>query len=193
MRKVKLYIAISLNGKIAKPNGSVDWLESIPKPLDSDYGYSDFYNSIDTTIQGHNTYKQILGWGIEFPYKGKKNYVLTSDSSLKDNKDVKFISEDHMAFIDKLKQKKGNDIWLIGGSKANTALLNEELIDELYVFVMPIILDEGIDLFDSLLEDQRLELISSKSYSTGVVENPPFLELLLFRERIHLGSISGVR
>lgn len=170
MRKVKLYIAISLNGKIAKPDGSVDWLDAIPKPTDSDYGYSDFYNSVDTTIQGHNTYKQIVGWGIDFPYKGKKNYVLTSDASLKDNKDVKFISSDHMAFIENLKHKKGKDIWLIGGSKANTALLDDELIDELYVFMMPIILNDGIDLFNSLLKDQPLELISSKSYSTGVVE-----------------------
>lgn len=170
MRKVKLYIAMSLNGKIAKSNGSVDWLDAIPKPENSDYGYSDFYNSVDTTIQGHNTYKQIVGWGIEFPYKGKKNYVLTSDTSLKDNKDVKFIKEDHMNFIDKLKHKKGEDIWLIGGSKANTTLLDDDLIDELYVFVMPIILDDGIDLFDSLLQDKHLDLIGSKSYSTGAVE-----------------------
>ena len=57
MRKIKLYIAMSLNGKIAEKDGSVDWLyvkEGDEKP---DYGYSKFYNSIDTTIQGSNTYK----------------------------------------------------------------------------------------------------------------------------------------
>lgn len=170
MRKIKLYIAISLNGKIAKTNGSVDWLESIPQPADSDYGYSDFYNSIDTTIQGNNTYKQIVDWGIEFPYKGKKNYVLTSNVDLEDNDHVSFISKDHLNFIRDLKQQDGKDIWLIGGSKANTLLLDAKLIDVLYVFVMPIVLDDGINIFDTLLSDVALNLISSKTYSTGAVE-----------------------
>lgn len=170
MRKVKLYIAISLNGKIAKLDGSVDWLEAIPKPEDSDYGYNDFYDSVDSTIQGHNTYKQIIGWGIDFPYKGKKNYVLTSNTSLKDNKDVKFISEDHVDFVTKLKEQKGKDIWLIGGSRANKTLLDAQLIDELHIYVMPIILNTGKELFDVLLNDKSINLIRSRSYSTGVVE-----------------------
>jgi len=77
VRKIKLYIATSLNGKIASSDGNVDWLESIPNPEKTDYGYKAFYDSIDTTIQGYNTYNQILNWDIDFPYKGKKNYVLT--------------------------------------------------------------------------------------------------------------------
>lgn len=52
MRKIKLYIAISLNGKIAKANGDVEWLNSIPNPNKNDFGYSEFYHSVDTTIQG---------------------------------------------------------------------------------------------------------------------------------------------
>ena len=60
----------------------MDWLESIPNPDKSDYGYSEFYNSIDTTIQGFNTYDQIIKWGIEFPYADKKNYVLTRKTGL---------------------------------------------------------------------------------------------------------------
>jgi len=170
MKKVKLYIAMSMNGKIAKTDGSVEWLEAMPKPDGSDYGYNEFYNSIDTTIQGYSTYKQIVSWGIDFPYQGKKNYVLTSDPSLEDNQDVKFIASDHIKFIKRLKHQEGSDIWLIGGGKANAALLDAKLIDELYVFVMPIILNEGIDIFDVLKRDKSLQLRSSRSYSTGVVE-----------------------
>ena len=65
MRKIKLYIAISLNGKIAKANGDVEWLNSIPNPKKNDFGYSEFYKSIDTTIQGHSTYQKILSMGIQ--------------------------------------------------------------------------------------------------------------------------------
>lgn len=170
MRKTKLYIALSLNGKIAKLDGSVDWLESIPNPDKIDHGYSNFYNSIDTTIQGNNTYKQILSWGIDFPYSDKKNYVFTSNNKLVNTKYVDFVSENHIDFIKKLKKEKGKDIWIVGGGRLNTILLNENLIDEIQVFVMPIVLNDGIELFESIPKETKLKLIESKSYSTGAVE-----------------------
>lgn len=171
MRRVKLYIAISLNGYIADANGSVEWLEKLPNPDKLDYGYSDFYNSIDTTIQGNNTYQQIMSWGIDFPYAGKTNYVFTRKSGLKDTKDVRFISNDHADFVRKLKEQSGKDIWLIGGGQINTMLLNENLIDELIIFTMPIVLPKGIDIFESLLQHRHLELLSTESHSTGAIKS----------------------
>ena len=72
MRKVILYIASSLNGYISKPDGNVDWLDAIPNPKQYDYGYFDFYNSCDVTLQGNNTYKFILDGGYDFPYTTTK-------------------------------------------------------------------------------------------------------------------------
>ena len=141
MKKVILYIATSLNGFIAKTNGSVDWLENIPNPDDEDYGYRDFLNSIDTTIQGNNTYKQILNWGIEFPYIGKDNYVITSDNSLLKDENVTYISSNQIEFIRNLKDSTGKNIWLIGGGKVNSLLLNNGLIDEIHQFMMPIVIE----------------------------------------------------
>ncbi|MDQ4014848.1 MAG: hypothetical protein M3136_03695 [Thermoproteota archaeon] len=66
MRKIKLYIACSLDSYIASENGSIDWLFS-----DSDYGYARFYDSIDTILVGRKTYDQSLTFD-EYPYKGKK-------------------------------------------------------------------------------------------------------------------------
>jgi dihydrofolate reductase len=170
LRKIKLYIAISLNGKIAGTDGSVEWLENIPNPDKTDYGFLDFFNSVDTTIQGYNTYNQVIGWDIEFPYKGKKNYVFTKKQNVKNTEFVEFISENHAGFIKDLKEEEGGDIWLIGGSQANTLVLNSGLLDEIIVFVMPIILSVGIDLFDVFPKETQLKLIESKSYSSGVVE-----------------------
>ena len=170
MRKIKLYIAMSLNGKIAEKDGSVDWLyvkEGDEKP---DYGYSKFYNSIDTTIQGSSTYKQVESWGIDFPYPNKKNYVITRDKSLKDNKNVEFINTDHLEFIKDLKKQKGKDIWLIGGGLVNTMLLNECLIDELQIFVMPIILQDGIDLFQNFPNRTDLKQTETINHDSGAVE-----------------------
>jgi dihydrofolate reductase len=170
MRKIILYIATSLNGKIARKDGSVDWLESIPDSEQIDYGYPEFYDSIDTTIQGFNTYDKIIGWGIDFPYPDKENYVLTNKKGLADTEYVKFIASNHVDFILNLKKQKGKDIWLIGGGKTSTMMLNEQLIDEIQLFIMPIIIPGGIELFDLIPEEKQLNLKEIKSYSTGAVE-----------------------
>lgn len=169
MRKIKLYIAISLNGKIAKANGDVEWLNSIPNPNKNDFGYSEFYHSVDTTIQGYSTYQKILSMGIEFPYADKKNFVLTSKNKLVSTKYVEFIDENHIEFVNLLKKGEGKDIWLIGGGKTNTWFLDNNLIDQLIIFVMPIIINGGIDLFEFNPVQKLLNLTDTKKYSNGVV------------------------
>ena len=169
MRKIILYIATSLNGYIAKSDGSVDWLESIPSPNKDDYGYTQFYDSIDTTIQGYNTYKQIIDWGIEFPYKGKINYVLTRKQNIEDTEYVKFVKNDHIKFISDLNNQFRKNTWLIGGGQVNTTLLNANLIDEVHHFIMPIILDGGINIFEGLEVEKALKIIESKTYKSNVV------------------------
>lgn len=161
---------MSLNGKIARKGGEVDWLEAIPNPAQTDYGYEEFYKTIDTTIMGKKTYDQIMSWGIDFPYTGKKNYVFTSDTELKNTEHVSFVSENHLDLIHKIKKEEGKDIWLIGGGNLNSALIEENLIDEMIVFVMPIVLPNGIALFDTFFTDKSIQLKSTKSYSSGVVE-----------------------
>ncbi|MDE5420497.1 dihydrofolate reductase family protein [Labilibaculum sp. DW002] len=170
MRKVKLYIAMSLNGKIARKGGEVDWLEAIPNPAQTDYGYEAFYNSIDTTIMGKKTYDQIMSWGIDFPYAGKKNFVFTSQTDEKNTEHVRFLTENQVETIKTLKNQEGKDIWLIGGGKINSLLIEENLIDEIIIFVMPIILPNGIALFDTFLTDKAINLKATKSHSSGVVE-----------------------
>ena len=168
MRKVKLYIAISLDGKIAGPNDEVDWLDKLPNPDKLDYGYHEFYTSMDTTIMGRKTYDMIETFGGEFPYPNTVNYVVTRDEQLKDNENVKFINDDMMPFVLSLKEREGKDIWLVGGGQLNTSFWNAGLIDEVMVFVMPIVLGEGVDLFGQWPKTQELKLIDSEVYSTGV-------------------------
>jgi len=170
MRKIKLYIAISLNGKIAKEDGSVDWLESIPNPEKTGHGFDELYHSIDTTIQGYKTYELILNRGIEIPSADKKNYVLTRNQHLVNTEHVEFIKKGHIDFIKQLKKQEGKDIWLIGGGQINTLLFNENLIDEMQVFVMPIIISGGIELFEPSPNERMFKLVDTKSYSTGAVE-----------------------
>lgn len=158
---------MSLDGKIAGPDDDVKWLEELPNPEKSDYGYGDFYKSVDTTIMGNSTYKMIQKFGGKFPYPDTINYVVTRDASLKDNADVSF-TNDPVSLISELKSQEGADIWLIGGGQLNSVLWNEGLVDELHVYMMPIVLGEGISLFESLPKRAALKLLHSTSYSSGV-------------------------
>jgi dihydrofolate reductase len=170
MRKVILYIACSLNGKIAKSDGSVDWLNEISNPDKNDFGYSDFYNSVEVTIQGYRTYKQIESWGIEFPYKKTTNYVFTRNKFLLNNQNVRFISENHADFVRNLKNETGKNIWLVGGSQLNAFFLQENLLDEIRIFIMPVIVENGIDVTDELPNNVPLHIKYSKTHTNGVVE-----------------------
>lgn len=161
---------MSLNGKIADENGGVDWLDKIEHPENYDYGYQDFYHSIDTTIQGAATFRQITGWDIEFPYKDKKNYVFSRANDMESTAFAEVISENHIEFTKSLKNKEGKDIWLIGGGQINTLLLNEGLIDEMRIHVMPIVLTDGVDLFEGKPKQSMLQLIESKMNDNGVLE-----------------------
>ena len=170
MRKLTLFIAMSLNGKIARADGSVDWLDAVPNPEKTDYGYKEFLETVDTTIMGHTTYKQLVGWGIAFPYKDKTNFVITSDTSLSRDENVVFVSKDQVTFIRDLKQTSGKGIWLIGGGKVNTLLLNEDLIDEIRLFIMPVVIPGGIDIFQDHPVETMFKLTEQRVHLSGVVE-----------------------
>lgn len=169
MRKIKLYIAISLDGKIAGVEGEVDWLDQLPNPEQLDYGYFDFYANIDTVLMGNKTYQQVLGFDVPYPYPGMESYVFTQNTELKDDENVTYITKDIPQFLQTLKEKQGKDIWLIGGGEVNSLLIKSGLIDELWVHVMPIVLGAGIPLFAEGIEKTFLKLTDSKTYPTGVV------------------------
>jgi len=169
MKKIKLYIAISLDGKIAKPDGGIDWLDEF-NTEEEDYGYKDFMSTIDTTIMGNKTYKQVLEFGTDFPYRDKKNYVFTRDPELKEDQYVKYISNDHASFVRALREEAGADIWLIGGGKVNSFFLKNRFIDELIIFIIPCILGDGIPLFEPVEEEAGIDLIKMKQYKNGVTE-----------------------
>ena len=164
--KVILYIAMSLDGYIAKEDGSLDWLENTGDGAEA--GYLKFYNIIDTIIMGRKTYEQILTFG-EWGYKGKNTYVLTSDISRHaDNPSIEFRNDDIGDLTTELKQKSGSNIWLLGGAEAANAFLAQKLIDEYRIAVIPVILGSGIRLFTADVTE-NLDLACVTEYE-GIVE-----------------------
>ena len=166
MRKLKLYIAASLDGYIAGPNGQIDWLDA---GGDADYGYQEFYASIDTTLMGNSTYSVTLSVD-KFPYPDKANYVFTKSTLPRDTDHVQFVSGDITAFVRSLKEQPGKDIWLVGGGQINTVMLNAGLIDEMILTAFPLVLGEGVPLFAPGATRHCFRTLSCHSYETGVIQ-----------------------
>ncbi|PZM83866.1 MAG: dihydrofolate reductase [Candidatus Margulisiibacteriota bacterium] len=161
--KVILYIASSLDGYIARENGDVDWLYT-----DQDYGYLEFIDSIDIVIMGRVTYEQVLGFG-EFPYKQKRCFVFSPDAPGKrDN--VEFVNERVEDFITRIKPESHLNIWLIGGSNLLNQFVQYNLIDEYIVSVHPILLGNGIPLFEKRHKEIPLQFTKCISYSSGLAQ-----------------------
>ena len=150
MPRIKLYIATSLDGFIARENGNIDWLTKYENNPETDYGYSEFYASIGKVLMGRKTYEQVLGFG-EWPYREKKSYIFTRQKEpMRRENNVEFVSEDIGEFVRQLKGNTEEDIWLVGGSQIIKVFFEENLVQDLIVFVVPIILGSGILLFDRI-------------------------------------------
>jgi dihydrofolate reductase len=171
MRKVILYIAASLDNFIATTEGGVDWLNDPEFVLpDEDYGYTDLYRAIDTTLMGYNTYRFIVDQDVPFPYPEKKNYVFSRAHAHEDNEFVEFIQYDISGFVRELKQAEGAGIWLVGGGQINTWLLKDDLIDEVILTLVPITLGEGIPLFHGRSRAVKFGLRDCKHFESGLVQ-----------------------
>jgi dihydrofolate reductase len=164
MRKMILYIACSLDGYIARTDGSVDWLYT-----DADYGYSDFYISVDTVIMGRKTYQKILGAG-EFPYQGKECFVISRSRAGSRDRNVQYPTDDLKVFVGAKKAEAGKNIWLVGGGELTRELLQLQLIDEIMLYVHPLILGAGIPLFRGLPSARNLTLLGCQPHTNGLVE-----------------------
>jgi len=171
VRKVKLFIASSLDGYIARKDGSIDWLYT-----DGDYGFAQFYDSVDTILMGRRTYEKTLELAGEYPHKDKKNYVFSQKKSAGKRKEkekdhnVEIIA-DIIDFVKiQLLQSQGKYIWLIGGADIISIFLNAGMLDEIILSIHPIVLGKGIPLFRNLQRQMNLKLVNSIPYESGLVQ-----------------------
>jgi dihydrofolate reductase len=168
-RKLILYIACSVDGFIAKPNDDLSFLNRMQKEGE-DYGYANFVSKVDTVIVGRKTYEWVLTQIPEYPHSDKETFVITrTEKPSKEN--LHFYTGDITELVTELKQKEGKDIYCDGGAEIVNLLLKNSLFDELIISVVPVLLGEGTKLFADGRPEVNLELVTSKSYSTGMVQN----------------------
>ena len=169
MRKVILGLAVTLDGYIEGPNGEYDWCFT-----DQDYGLNEFFSRIDAVFMGRKSYETAQAYAeanngqLAPSMPPVKTYVF-SQTVKKTADDAVLISEDAMAEARKIKQQPGKDIWLYGGASLTDALMNEGLVDELWMSVHPLLLGSGKPLFRPQNNRTQLTLLESKTYETGLV------------------------
>jgi dihydrofolate reductase len=161
MRKIILNVAISLDGFIEGSNGEYDWCFT-----DQDYGMTEFLNRVDAIFFGRKSFEVLIKSGDINQFGPKTNYVFSK--SLPESHEAHIISENVEQEVAKIKQSTGKDIWLFGGAKLTSSLIEMGAVDEMMLAVHPILLGSGKPLFSL---DKRLitKLISSKTYDTGLV------------------------
>lgn len=170
MRKIKLYIAASIDGYIAYSDGGLDWLSEYPITAEYNYGYNDFYESIDSVIMGGKSYRDILNMDVIYPYKDKTSYVITRNTNSKISiENVQFLSDNIIETVSSLKKQDGKDIWLVGGGEIISMLLDQGLVDEMIITYIPKVLGDGIPLFPKIMNESKWQLLNSKSHNNGVV------------------------
>lgn len=170
MITIALYIATSLDGYIARKDGSVDWL-SIVETSETDYGYADFYQSIDALVMGRKTYQASLALGAgEWVYPGKPCYVFTRQHQPSEQSDVLFTSASPDRVVQEMETRGLQRVWLVGGAELLASFLKLQLIDEFILSIVPLVLGEGIPLFAPSNAEVSLTLVELQQYPGGLVQ-----------------------
>ncbi|MGE7602968.1 dihydrofolate reductase family protein [Peribacillus sp. NPDC097675] len=174
-RRIILDLAVTLDGFIEGKNGEVDWCI-----MDSEMGFINFLNQIDTILYGRKSYDL---WG-QYTSKiedtdnekeiwelvhSKEKYVFSRKQKSTDTKTI-FVNENIPEEVNKLKNKPGRDIWLYGGASLITNFINLGLVDEFRLSVHPVILGEGKPLFIDIKQRLNMKLINTRTFSSGVVQ-----------------------
>lgn len=168
MRPLICYIASSLDGYIAGPNDELDWLPPLNEGGE-DYGYAEFMKTVDTTLMGRRTYDVVEAMNEPALNPGKTNYVFSSRPASARYDNVRFVADEPVAFVKNLKEQPGSGIWLEGGGAILKLLLEAGLVDEVRLFIVPVLLGDGISLFQKMGEKRALKLIRSVAYPDGMV------------------------
>lgn len=165
MRKVTLFIAMSLNGYIADYQGKVDWLEGQGDDTENIDSYSEFVKEVDTVVMGWNTYNQIVTElsPDEWIYNELTTYVITHRECISSER-INFIDTDPVELVKRLRAENGKGIWICGGANVIQQLVNKNMIDCYYITVIPTILGTGIRLFKDIKKEIKLKLLKTQCY-----------------------------
>ena len=163
-RRVLLFIATSLDGYIAGPGGSLDWLFT-----DEDYGYDAFIEGVDTLAMGRHTFETVMNFG-EWPYPGLDTWVFSRMQNPPLDPRVRYTSAAPADWLDSVSREPGKNIWIVGGGELIRSFLDARLVDEVTVSVHPLVLGSGTPLFPPGSKRHKLRLLEQRRYDSGLAQ-----------------------
>ena len=167
MQRTIYYAAASVDGFLAKADGDVSWLDPFNSP---ELGYEAFLSRVGAVVLGRKTFEQAQRFG-PWPYPGRLGVVVTgrrSVAGLPDGVRTAALG-DLAAVIGALRARSAGLVWIVGGGETAGACLERGLIDELELYVVPVVLGGGIPLFGRGGGSVRsLEMLATRPFSNGV-------------------------
>jgi dihydrofolate reductase len=175
--RVTIHMAASLDGFIARKDGSVDWLETADEFAGGDTmdpgSVEAFLETIDCYVMGSRTYETALRFearGLGWPYGDTPTFVLTRRALPRTRDAVELYSGDLAQLVNGRLRPTFRSIWFVGGSTVCAECLRLELADEVRYSILPILIGAGIPFFDKLHGDTALHLAEVKAHRSGMVE-----------------------
>ncbi len=169
MGKVIVYIAASLDGFIATMDNDVSWLFPYSSGAE-DYGYAEFMNGVGTAVMGARTYEESL-LHPERLLRQVKNYVISKRTlPVAPGLDLEVWHGDPAELVARVRGESDKDIYVVGGGQIVSRFLADKLVDDIRIFVVPVLLAEGIPLFTGLGKEIELKLTGAIPYPSGIVE-----------------------
>ena len=174
--RVTIHMAASLDGFIARRDGSVDWLETSDRfdggEVMAPETVAAFLQTIDCYVMGSRTYETALNFearGLAWSYGDKPVFVLTSRELRKARSTVQFYAGDLQRLVEKELNPNYGSIWFVGGGAVAGECLRRGLADEVRYSILPILIGDGIAFFERLGQDVALHLLETKAYRNGMV------------------------
>ena len=118
---------------------------------------------------GRKTYEQALTFG-DWYYKDKECFIFSRDTTYEESEHGTFISPHIPTFVQELKEKSGNNIWMMGGAHLATEFLRHRAIDELHLFMHPVVLGDGIPIFTKPYQETWLTIKHTNIHEQGLLE-----------------------
>lgn len=169
--RASVFIATSVDGFIARKDGSIDWLGN-PEADGEDYGYQEFFASVDVLVMGRNTYETVLGFGA-WPYGDKRVVVLSRRPLMFPPgvpSSVSASSDEPAALVQRLEAEGARHLYIDGGITIQR-FLAAGLINELTITRIPLLLGEGIPLFGPTGGDLPLQHVATRAFPNGFVQS----------------------
>ncbi len=174
--RVTIHMAASLDGFIARRDGSVDWLETSDRfeggEVMAPESVGEFLKTIDCYVMGSRTYETALAFadtGMSWAYGETPTFVLTRRALRKVRETIEFYSGDLQRLVDERLKPNFRNIWFVGGGAVSGECLRRGLADEIRYSILPILIGDGISFFEGLDQDVALHLCEARAYQSGMV------------------------